>query len=211
MGFREEWKWGESRIRRDDLDRGYWLEGELQLGFPDNPELSPRERLTIARWAEAFSPGPLSPEQERLLSEAPRPPTFLPIQAGFAQNQLDLQAPSMSELYDSLSDEEKEIVRDPSCSSPSEGLLPLDRGRLGCPHRGDAAHGSRLGWGRPPPVLPRGRRPALLQRRSDPSVRPAGSVWPQQGRPRRGGPRQGGLAQKERGTAFPRSPSWPMI
>lgn len=116
MGFREEWKWGATRIRRDNHDRGYWLDGELRVGFPDNPKLSPRERLTIARWAEAFTPESLSPEQERLLAEAPPPPSFLPIQAGFAQNQLDLRAPGMRELYDLLGDEEKEAVRDPSCS-----------------------------------------------------------------------------------------------
>lgn len=103
------------RIGLDPQRRGYFLDGELRPGFADNPELSPRERLAIARWAEGFTPDALSPEQRQLLAEAP-PPSVSLRHVEASQNNQDLQSRYMMELYDSLTDEERLIVHDPSCS-----------------------------------------------------------------------------------------------
>ena len=103
------------RIGLDPQRRGYFLDGELRPGFADNPELSPRERLAVARWAEGFTPGALSPEQRQLLAEAPPPSVSLRhIEA--SQNNRDLQSRYMMVLYDSLTEEERLIVHDPSYS-----------------------------------------------------------------------------------------------
>jgi hypothetical protein len=109
------WEKSKRRIRLDRRNyRGYWADGKFHLGFPDNPELSTRERLTVARWAEELAPEALSPEQKQLLAE--NPPSVSLRQKELAQNQVDLRAPSMSALWDSLSEEEQELVHNPGTS-----------------------------------------------------------------------------------------------
>lgn len=124
------WEKGKGRIHLDHHRRGYWLDGELQPGFADNPDLADWERLAIARWAEGFTSDTLSPEQERFLAEAP-PPSVSPTQAEFAQNQVDLRASYMAALYDSLTDEEREVIHDPSSAPRRPGVrYPLTVGDL---------------------------------------------------------------------------------
>lgn len=115
------WVKGKGRIHLDPQLRGYWLDGELQRGFADNPTLSERERLLIARWAEGSTPESLSPEQRRLLAEAP-PPSVSLRQREAAQNNRDLRSRYMMALYDSLTDEERLIVHDPSYSPRRPGV-----------------------------------------------------------------------------------------
>lgn len=118
------------RIGLDPQRRGYYLDGELRPGFVDNPELSPRERLAIARWAAGFTPEALSPEQQQLLAEAPPPSVSLRhIEA--SQNLQDLQSRYMMAMYDSLTDEERLIVRDPSYSPKWPDIdYPLSVGEM---------------------------------------------------------------------------------
>lgn len=109
--------WGKPkrRIRFDRRDyKGYWLDGQFYPGYPDNPELSDRERLSIARWGEEWNPAGLSPEQKRLLEE--NPPSISLRHQELSQNQADLQADGMGALWDSLSEEEQAIVHKPSTS-----------------------------------------------------------------------------------------------
>jgi excisionase family DNA binding protein len=97
-------------------------------GFPDNPELSARERLAIARWAEGFTPDSLSPEQRQLLAEAP-PPSVSRRQRESSQNNRDLRSRSTVALYDSLTDEERLITREPWHSLPDVDY-PLSVGEM---------------------------------------------------------------------------------
>jgi MerR-like DNA binding protein len=127
-----EWEyenpWG--RVRLDDRDyRGYWLDDELRLGFADDPELSTRERLVIAHWARDLTPEALSPEQERLLAE--NPPSVSRAQKEIRANHADLEAPYISALWESLSEEEQRIVYYPR-SSPARpnARYPLTVGDL---------------------------------------------------------------------------------
>lgn len=118
------------RIGLDPQRRGYYLDGELRPGFADNPELSPRERLAIARWAEGFTPETLSPEQRQLLAEAP-PPSVSLRQREAAQNNRDLRSRYMTALYDSLTDEERLMVHDPSYSPKRPDVdYPLTVGEM---------------------------------------------------------------------------------
>ena len=128
--MRWEWKnpWG--RVRLDHgRERGYWLDRKLQIGFPDNPDLSERERLVIARWGKAIAPAELSSEQRRLLAENPPRPSLNLTEA--TANNWALQAPSMAALYDSLTEEEQELVRDPFRSRERPGArYPLTVGEI---------------------------------------------------------------------------------
>lgn len=118
------------RIGLDPQRRGYYLDGELRPGFADNPELSPRERLAIARWAEGFTPDSLSPEQRQLLAAAP-PPSVSLRQVESSQNNRDLRSRYMMALEDSLTDEERLIVHDPSYSPKRPGVdYPLSVGEM---------------------------------------------------------------------------------
>lgn len=124
--------WGKPR-RRIRFDRrnykGYWLDGKFYPGFPDNPELSDRERLSIARWAEDWNPEDLSSEQKQLLAE--NPPSVSQAQQEWSANHTDLEAPDIRALWDSLSEEEQEIVRKPSASpNLHETRYPLTAGEL---------------------------------------------------------------------------------
>lgn len=123
------WRKSKTRIHYDHrLNRGYWLDGKLQLGFPDNPGLLPRERLRIARWAEAIAPDSLSAEQKRILAENPPDVQRL---GEFSKNQEHLRAPSMAALYDSLTEEERRIVGKPGTSAARPGVrYPLTVGEI---------------------------------------------------------------------------------
>jgi hypothetical protein len=110
--------WGKPkrRIRFDRRDyKGYWLDGEFYPGYPDNPELSDRERLAIARWAEDWNPETMSPAQKQLIAD--NPPSVSRGQKEWNANYTELEAPYMRTLWDSLSEEEQEIVRKPATSS----------------------------------------------------------------------------------------------
>jgi len=127
---RWEWRspWG--RVQLDHgLERGYWLDDKLQVGFPDNPELSTRERLLIARWGQAIAPDELSSEQRQLL--AANPPKASLYLTETTANNWALQAPSMDALYDSLTDEEQKVVSHPSRSRQRPGArYPLTVGEI---------------------------------------------------------------------------------
>lgn len=117
-----------SRIQFDPQRRGYWLDGELTSGFPDNPELSDRERRAIARWAQGFTPDSFTDQQRKLLAEAPP----LPVsgrQRESSQNNRDLRSRSTIALYDSLTDEERLITREPWHALPDVDY-PLSVGEM---------------------------------------------------------------------------------
>lgn len=107
--------WGKPkrRIRFDRRDyKGYWLDGKFYPGYPDNPELSNRERLLIARWAEDWNPENLSPEQKQLIAD--NPPSVSLFQKEWNANRTEMETSYMRALWDSLSEEEQAIVRRPS-------------------------------------------------------------------------------------------------
>jgi excisionase family DNA binding protein len=55
------------RLRRSDDPRGYWLDEEFREGFPDDLALVKGQRLRIAGWARALTPGDLTEAQHQLL------------------------------------------------------------------------------------------------------------------------------------------------
>lgn len=118
--------WG--RIELEDRKyEGYFLDGRFQPGFADNPELSERERLTIAQWAKKLTPDALSPKQEQLLAE--NPPSVSRVQTESNANYAELEDPEIAALWDTLTDEERHLARRPGDS----------------PHRPDARYPLTVG------------------------------------------------------------------
>ncbi len=107
--------WGRVRFDRRNYS-GYWLDDEFHLGFPDNPELTLRERLVIAHWAQDFTPEAMSPAQKQLIAD--NPPSVSLFQKEWNVNRAEMETPHMRELWNSLSEEEQELVRSP-CIPPS--------------------------------------------------------------------------------------------
>lgn len=99
-----EWGKPKRRIRFDRRDyKGYWLDGEFYPGYPDNPELSDRERLlntglTLDREAnvllELRIPHPMSEEvlaanAERVLDALLADPSNCALGPALSVNPLD--------------------------------------------------------------------------------------------------------------------------
>ncbi len=118
------------RTRLDHRRRGYLLDGELQAGFVDRPELPDRERIAIARWARSFSPDRLSDVQRELLDSPAARRTVSQAQRELQANQRELQLPYVAALSDLLSDQERRVVADPSKVLGKEDGYPLTVGQL---------------------------------------------------------------------------------
>lgn len=119
------------RVRLDHRRRGYLLDGELQAGFVDRPELPDRERIAIARWARSFSPDRLSDVQRELLDSPAARRTVSQAQRELQANQRELQLPYVAALSDLLSDRERRVVADPSKAlGKEEDGYPLTVGQL---------------------------------------------------------------------------------
>lgn len=117
------------RIRLDPKRRGYLLDGALQKGFVDRPDLSERQRLLVARWADRFTPRSLSTAQRELLAAAPEPDISAK-QREFAENQRELRSPYLAIVFDSLSEEEQRLTQDPLGAGASSTGYPLTVGQL---------------------------------------------------------------------------------
>ena len=116
-------------VRLDPRRRGYRLDGALQRGFSDNPELSDRQRLLIARWAERFSPRSLTEPQRELLAAAPPPAASL-AQREFAENQRELRLPYLAVLFESLGEDQQRAIQDPVAAGAASQGYPLTVGEL---------------------------------------------------------------------------------
>lgn len=102
------------RIRLDQKRRGFFLDGKLQEGFSDVESLSGADRLLIARWADHFTPGEVSDTQRSLLDASDDQPPVSLAQYEFAINQQELESGYLQALFESLSDDQRRFVRDPS-------------------------------------------------------------------------------------------------
>ena len=96
------------RLRRSTDPPGYRLGGEFRAGFPDDPALTPGQRLRIAGWARALTPEDLSDAQRTLLEGFRPPPSSAHRQAE------RLAHYSASPFWSSLMECQQALVEDPS-------------------------------------------------------------------------------------------------
>jgi DNA-binding transcriptional MerR regulator len=96
------------RLHRTIDPLGYRIGGEQRKGFPDDPRLSPGQRLRIAGWARALAPETLTQAQRDLLGgEAPTP-------SPAAERAAELSGFEASPYWSLLDDRLRALVRDPS-------------------------------------------------------------------------------------------------
>src|SRR3954451_14214092 len=95
--------------------QGYVLDDEWVDGFADRADMAEPERQLIARWARAFTPDSLTPEQRELLAVDRPAPTVERELAGAAIRNAEEDMPSAVDcgLYGRLSADEITKVREP--------------------------------------------------------------------------------------------------
>ena len=119
------------RVRLDPQRRGFFVDGELRHGFADDPELPIQERRLIARWAARMAPEDCSDVQRALVREAEQVEGVSIEQRELLENQRELRSVYLSTVFDSLTERERELVRDPgSLSEYRDFAYPLSVGQM---------------------------------------------------------------------------------
>ena len=113
------------RLRRSSDPLGYLI-GELVVeGFPDDPRLTPGQRLRIAGWARALTPESLTDVQRELLDGFEAKPSEA---RSRAEEESSYQA---SPIWELLDDGRRRLVADPSTHPSLEGVeYPLRTAQL---------------------------------------------------------------------------------
>src|SRR4051794_36522762 len=96
--------------------RGYVLEGQSIDGFADRAGLSAAGRRKLAQWAGRFTPKELSQAQKKLLEDADGEAMSGErelLRAAILDAERDVGATSALGLYQELSDEQLQLVRNP--------------------------------------------------------------------------------------------------
>ena len=119
------------QLRADQ--RGYVVDGRSVDGFSDDPGLSPANRRRIASWAQALGHKVTDAQRQLLTVPAPEDPVGMEVLTAATRNlDVDLELAGQFGLYDRLTADELQLVREPwqGIASKERRDYPLSAGEL---------------------------------------------------------------------------------
>ena len=105
---------------------GIVVDGEFIAGFPHIASMTERDQLRVALWAQKVAPHSVTPEQQKLLTERPRPDVSERIE-GQRQDRI-LRSPLVRALWDDLDERQQALVLNPDRELGKR--FPLSTGEL---------------------------------------------------------------------------------